>query len=384
MWGNAIGDSYGAGGLGLSGIGEGGGGRGEGIGLGSIGTIGHGSGTGSGDSSSALSIGDLAAVAVTDGVESGALFRYSLKAPVDLRPHGSALVPFLQQSISARRIVWFDDSGNAGRSAVRLKNDTTQTLPEGTIAFFADGGFAGESRLERLKPGESRTISFGAELDVELGGGTDVTSDETAIVTLDQEQLVEHYIRHHRIEYEITNRNAGKRTVFVGLNLVRNSSVKGADTLDFDVVASKPLAVFNVGAKEQVTRRLDADEGLRRNHPVSSLDSSRLRVMASSPRLDAKQRAALDEASRELLASETRQAVIPKRHEALSQILADLARLRDYLAAAKSDDESEKFTARILDKEDKIKALQAEIAKLRSEVDGYKIRARAALKKLER
>jgi pSer/pThr/pTyr-binding forkhead associated (FHA) protein len=49
MWGSAIGDSYGAGGLGLSGIGEGGGGRGEGIGLGPLGTIGRGSGLGSGE-----------------------------------------------------------------------------------------------------------------------------------------------------------------------------------------------------------------------------------------------------------------------------------------------------------------------------------------------
>ena len=48
MWGDSIGESFGAGGLGLSGIGEGGGGRGEGIGLGNIGTIGHGAGTGTG------------------------------------------------------------------------------------------------------------------------------------------------------------------------------------------------------------------------------------------------------------------------------------------------------------------------------------------------
>jgi FHA domain len=48
MWGADIGESFGAGGLGLSGIGEGGGGRGEGIGLGNIGTIGHGAGTGTG------------------------------------------------------------------------------------------------------------------------------------------------------------------------------------------------------------------------------------------------------------------------------------------------------------------------------------------------
>jgi hypothetical protein len=50
MWGDSVGDSFGAGGLGLSGIGAGGGGKGDGqgIGLGSIGTIGHGAGTGTG------------------------------------------------------------------------------------------------------------------------------------------------------------------------------------------------------------------------------------------------------------------------------------------------------------------------------------------------
>ncbi len=48
MQGDSIGDSFGAGGLGLSGVGEGGGGRGEGIGLGNIGTLGHGAGTGTG------------------------------------------------------------------------------------------------------------------------------------------------------------------------------------------------------------------------------------------------------------------------------------------------------------------------------------------------
>lgn len=48
MWGDAIGDSFGAGGLGLSGTAEGGGGRGERIGLGAPGAIGRGAGAGSG------------------------------------------------------------------------------------------------------------------------------------------------------------------------------------------------------------------------------------------------------------------------------------------------------------------------------------------------
>lgn len=48
LWGGERGDTWGAGGLGLSGIGEGGGGRGEGIGLGRIDVFGYGSGTGLG------------------------------------------------------------------------------------------------------------------------------------------------------------------------------------------------------------------------------------------------------------------------------------------------------------------------------------------------
>lgn len=47
MWGSTP-DSFGSGGLGLSGVGEGGGGKGEGIGLGSVGVIGRGAGTGTG------------------------------------------------------------------------------------------------------------------------------------------------------------------------------------------------------------------------------------------------------------------------------------------------------------------------------------------------
>ena len=48
IWGDAIGDSFGVGGLGLAGTGAGAGGTGIGIGIGSIGTLGHGAGTATG------------------------------------------------------------------------------------------------------------------------------------------------------------------------------------------------------------------------------------------------------------------------------------------------------------------------------------------------
>ena len=79
MWGDAIGDAFGAGGLGLSGVGEGGGGKGEGIGLGSVGTLGHGSGTGSSSAGSGRSSGASASTSVTNtqhvGVDEGGIVK---------------------------------------------------------------------------------------------------------------------------------------------------------------------------------------------------------------------------------------------------------------------------------------------------------------------
>src|SRR6185503_12877321 len=143
MWGDEIGDAYGAGGLGLTGIGEGGGGRGEGIGLGNIGTVGHGAGAGGLEGSDLVAVGNLASISAATGVEAGSLFRFTLAEPVDLRGHGSVLAPFLGEAIDAVRVVAFEGPGTTGRSAVHLTHRGAQTLPSGTIAVFSDGGFAG-------------------------------------------------------------------------------------------------------------------------------------------------------------------------------------------------------------------------------------------------
>jgi hypothetical protein len=135
------------------------------IGLGDVGTMGHGEGGsgygyGSGHGrlvgthamkevvaeSSALTVGNLAGIADATGVESGALFTYSLGAPIDLRAHNSALLPFLSRTVSVDEITWISDFDAPPRAAARLVNTTTQTLPPGPIAFFSQVGFPGNRR----------------------------------------------------------------------------------------------------------------------------------------------------------------------------------------------------------------------------------------------
>ncbi|MCC6552839.1 MAG: DUF4139 domain-containing protein [Polyangiaceae bacterium] len=380
MWGDEIGESFGAGGFGLSGVGQGGGGRGEGIGLGTIGTVGHGAGTGA---STALSVGNLAAIAPAEGVEAGALFRYTLPSPIDLRAHGSALVPFVQRAFSARRIAYFDHPGDPARSAARIKNDTGQTLPEGTIAFFADGGFAGEGTLDRMTPGEQRIVSFGVDLDVELTVKSETVKDETRLVVFERDALVEHFVRRRAIEYDLVNRSSSGRTVFLTLHYVTNARVTGADELDFDTTAGKAQAVFSVEGRAQRARKLDVEEGLSRRHPVAGLDARALDALAAEAKLSPDQRGLLRAAAKQRRDAAQRGEALAKVAAATAEAQGDLTRLRAHLAAARQgSDEAEPFVERILAAEDTLKSLRARAAKLTAERDALSAAAVATLARL--
>lgn len=382
MW---IGDSYGAGGLGLSGIGEGGGGRGEGIGLGSIGTVGHGAGTGSigaPSASSVLSVGNLASVAPAEGVEAGAMFRYSLKQPVDLRAHGSALVPFLGDGILARRIAFFSAAGQSARSAVHVTHQGTQTLPPGTIAVFADGGFAGESALARMKPRETQVIEFGVDLDVELSEKASSSSDQTKLLAFDRGQLVEHFVRRHRVELALENRSGSGRDVFLKLGYVNNAKVEGADELAWDSNADKASAVFKIGPRQKLEKKLTVDEGLTRRHDPTKLGSVRLRELAAL--LPASQKSVVQKAAELALEAEVRRGALGKRRAEYREVSSEILRLREHARALSKGKGSEAVAKRLLAAEDSAKALRKRIAELDAEAAERSRKAVAVLSALGR
>ena len=155
----------------LEGVGEGGGGFGDGVGLprmgpvrvmkGPRGSVSIGSATNDKD---VIRLGEVAAnLSTATGTESGALFTYTVEKPFSLEAHSSALVPLFQKGVDIEALAWFAEAGAPARSAVRFTNSTGQTLPAGTLAVFESGGFAGESGMDRLKPGEHRFIQFGNE-----------------------------------------------------------------------------------------------------------------------------------------------------------------------------------------------------------------------------
>lgn len=364
IWGDNVEDSFGAGGMGLSGVGEGGGGHGEGVGLGSFGSIGHGAGSGVG-SSSVLKVGDLAIIGQATGAEAGALFVYGLPDRLALRAHASALVPFLQQPIDAESIAWVDRVGEPARSAVRFVNSTSQTLPGGTIAFFGDGGFAGESGLDRLKPGERRFVRFGADLDVEVGVTPGSRAgDATERLTYARGTLVEHFLRTLDTSYSFENRSARPRAVYLVLHIGRNAKVTGADEVDFDSASATPVAVVRVGGRVKVAREIVTVEGLSREVSLAALTSEQLAKLAASPALAARDKAvAADAVARQKELEDTRRA----KKQAIEEVAAiekELARLREdskALGGERGAAPPAEFVKRILAAEDRHAALRKQL-----------------------
>ena len=357
------------------------------LGGGAVGAVGHGSGYGRGSGrlvgvrsgkateSSELAIGNLAAIAPAAGTELGALFTYSLARPLALRAHSSALVPVLKAPVDHRRITWFASHDAQARSALRLRNTTRQTLPAGPIAIYEGGTFAGESALNRLKPGERQFLSFGRDLDIELERTRQKSRDELKRLRYTKGRLVRHLVRHHTREYSISNRSGSGRQIYLRLDVVDNSSVQGADELDYDAIEKTALVVFKLKARSSATRKLTIAEGLEQSITVENLDEKYVRRQLQSETLGAQQKKVLQAALPDVRGIRVARAGSKANRAKINEAKSDLKRLRGHLKAmhgqAHSSGAANPVVKRIIALEDNLKVWRAAIKKFEAQREGH-------------
>jgi len=100
----------------------------------------------------------------------GDLFEYRFDTPVTIRKNESAMLPFLQQKISARRLLIYSEAyGQNPMTAAELTNDTGKTLDGGPITVFESAGYGGEALMNTVKNGDKRLISYAVDLGTRVG-----------------------------------------------------------------------------------------------------------------------------------------------------------------------------------------------------------------------
>jgi hypothetical protein len=376
-----------------------GGGYGEGIGLGSVGTIGHGSGSGSGvgygvghgrigrdaAESSLLAVGNLAGLASSTGAEAGALFHYALERPVDLRAHGSALLPFANEALKVTRIAYVPKPGEPARTGAHVRNTTQQTLPAGPISVFASGGFAGETALARTKPGETRILEFGFDLDLELEQSATSASEEPRVLVYkaDGKSLTEHFVRKTTITYALINKSSRARKVYLPLGYVSNADVKGADALTYDEERRQPIAVFEAKAGANERRVLEVREGLSRQHDTNAPGAlAMLRRFAAAESVSAEQRAILAAAIASYAKMNATFHQIQRDETLLAELVDDLERLRNNLRALNGHDGADDMSDKLLEHEARVDALRKKIRRDKHERSALERKGDATMAKL--
>ncbi len=114
-------------------------------------------------------------IAAANAGQLAELFEYSFGSHVTVPKGESAMLPFLQQPVKARRLLIYkeeDEEQGHPRNAVVLVNTTGKSLDGGPITVFDGGAYAGEALVETIKSGDKRLISYAVDL------GTRITKDE--------------------------------------------------------------------------------------------------------------------------------------------------------------------------------------------------------------
>jgi len=110
-------------------------------------------------------------ISSADSREAGDLFEYSFANPVSVKQGESAMLPFLQQKLNARKLLIYSENfGLHPMNAAEISNSTGKTLDGGPITVYEAGSYAGEALVETLKASDKRLISYGVDL------GTRVTT----------------------------------------------------------------------------------------------------------------------------------------------------------------------------------------------------------------
>jgi hypothetical protein len=144
------------------------------------------------------------------------LFAYDIKNPVTVRKSESAMLPFLQQKITARKLILYSDASRPNPlNAAEITNSAGRTLDGGPITVYDAGSYAGEALVETVKSGDKRFISYGVDLGTRISTNIDSRNDDVREIHVRNGVLTARSARVQKKTYAIRNVDAKEKTLIL-------------------------------------------------------------------------------------------------------------------------------------------------------------------------
>jgi hypothetical protein len=152
----------------------------------------------------------------TDTRDLGELFEYSLSSPVTVKQGESAMLPFLQQKIGAKKLlIYMESFGLHPMTAAEIANSTGKTLDGGPITVYDANTYAGEALVETLKAGDKRLITYGVDLGARVTTAFDSSKANVREIHFARGVLTTRNAIQETKTYTIKNVDPGRKTVII-------------------------------------------------------------------------------------------------------------------------------------------------------------------------
>lgn len=141
------------------------------------------------------------------GRAAGDQFEFTIKTPVTIPRHQSAMLPLVEGSVKAEKMLVYssiysrDNEATHPALAAELTNNTGMKLPAGAITVYDGGTYAGDSLIAFFPEDEKRIISFGEDMtvtcsfDCEIGHEYCAVSVKSGVMKIDTKRIEKHVYR---------------------------------------------------------------------------------------------------------------------------------------------------------------------------------------------
>ena len=310
--------------------------------------------------SDAIAEGDVSTNAFDD------FFEYALQKPVTIHKNESAMVPILQQELTAEHVTLWNPNGGAPLRTVWLENTSNLTLDSGSFSIFESGEFAGEGLLDPIHPGERRLLSYAADQAMRVKISARDARRTLHHLSIHKGTIVETYTDVSSVTYTAVNSADTDRVVL--LEHPRQTNGWALDDNLKPVETAANLYRFRLPVKAHSTEKLEVREHGPQYTTVDLGGNPRqeeflLQLTKDVPDAATQIQPVID-AEETLAAIESKIADAKKAETAAA---ADEARDRENLTALKGNDAAKRFVDELNRAEDQLQATRKQTADLEAQ-----------------
>ncbi|MCC6340611.1 MAG: hypothetical protein IT166_00340 [Bryobacterales bacterium] len=320
------------------------------------------------------------------GRELGDLFEYRFPAAVTIPRGQSAMLPFLQQKIGARKLLIYSDrSLQNPMTASEITNNSGKTLDGGPITVYEGGAYAGEALMETVKAGDKRLITYGVDLGTRITTALDSSRSLVREIHAGRGILTLKTAMEETLTYTIRNVDAKAKTLILEHPIrpqYKLLDLKPVETTSTAYRFEVKLAP-NAAEKFPVREERVYDQGLS----ISSLTPDQLLVYVQNKALTAEGRRQLEAiaAKKREIARTDRTA--REQEQEINDLVRDQDRIRQNLSSLNNvtgqTEQVNKYARQLSEQEGRLAGMRDRLGELRRQKSSQEQELSSLIEKME-